>query len=325
MNATQDCYRGALVGAAVGDALGATVDQLTRSEVKERYGKHREIIGGGRLGLKAGVTGPDTRMALAVAEALIAQPETDLKEVAKRLTEAYAAEKHVDGLGPITRAALENLKPKGKDIFSGAKKALQQHPASATGAGSLARVVPVGMLRRVLVKELVLDTMNVCRLTHLDPHCVDASLAFNFGVSYLTSGKDPSKLLFKTWRFLMDARGTKEYREIVGETVPEQDMVKGLKQVNEIQLEDLQPNGRAIETTQAAYWLVLNAIDFEEGIVSAATLGGDAATLGAAAGALLGARFGEQAIPERWLTALQGREALEKIADKLCKLGEPKK
>jgi ADP-ribosylglycohydrolase len=43
------------------------------------------------------------------------------------------------------------------------------------------------------------------------------------------------------------------------------------------------------------------------------------------AGALLGARFGEQAIPERWLESLKMRPELEKTSDQLCKLGEPKK
>jgi ADP-ribosyl-[dinitrogen reductase] hydrolase len=78
-------------------------------------------------------------------------------------------------------------------------------------------------------------------------------------------------------------------------------------------------------STQAAYWLTLNAIDFEEGLVRAVNLGGDAATLGAVAGALLGARFGEQAIPERWIETLNEREPLEKAADKLCRLAEPKR
>jgi ADP-ribosylglycohydrolase len=124
--------------------------------------------------------------------------------------------------------------------------------------------------------------MDVCRLTHFDPRCVDACIAFNFGISYLTSGKDPSKLLFKTWRFLADARESKEYRENVRaeeEVDPAQDMVKFLKAVNDVQYDDLRANGMAIETVQAGYWIALNAIDFEEGLVRAVNLGGDAATL----------------------------------------------
>lgn len=328
MNQTQDSYRGALVGAAIGDALGATVDDLSRQEVKEKFGVHRELVGGGRLKLKPGEVGDDTRLAFVVAQSLIQNEQADLKDISARMVEYIQTSGSGRGIGPTTRAVLAALKPKAKDMFSASRKVWQQHGGDVAGSGAVVRVAPVGMLRRVQFKELVQETMDVCRLTHFDPRCVDACIAFNFGISYLTSGKDPSKLLFKTWRFLADARESKEYREQVaeeGSVDPDQDMVKFLKAVNDVGYDDLQANGMAIETTQAAYWLTLNAIDFEEGLVRAVNLGGDAATLGAVAGALLGARFGEQAIPERWLESLQMRSDLEKVADKLCKMGEPKK
>lgn len=328
MNQTQDSYRGALVGAAIGDALGATVDAMSRSEVKQKYGVHRELVGGGRLNVKAGEPGDDTRLAFVVAKSLIENEGAELRDIAGRMVEYVNGNGSGKGLGPTTRSVLTALKPKAKDIFSASNKVWQQHGGDVAGSGCIVRVAPVGMLRRVQPKELVQETMDVCRLTHHDPRCVDSCIAFNFGISYLTSGKDPSKLLFKTWRFLADSRATKEYREQVAEedsVDPKQDMVKFLKAVNDVQYDDLQANGMAIETTQAAYWLTLNAIDFEEGLVRAVNLGGDAATLGAVAGALLGARFGEQAIPERWLESLKMRPELEQVADKLCKMGEPKK
>ncbi len=326
MNQTQDNYRGALIGAAVGDALGATVDRLSRSEVKEKFGIHREIVGGGRLNLEPGEAGDDTGLAIAVAESLAQKGVCDITDIALRMAEYEKTEGTGRGLGPITGAVLPNLKPKGKDIFAAARKVHQQLDKTP-GSGCIARVAPVGLLRRVQFKELVDETLDVCRLTHPDQRCIDACIAFNFGVSYLTSGKDPSKLLFKTWRFLADTRESKEYRALFGDEVlpDDEDMVKALKAVNSIPYDELQANGLAIQTTQAAYWLTLNAIDFEEGLVRAVNLGGDAATLGAVVGALLGARFGEQAIPERWLDSLLNRSQLEKVADKLCKLGEPRK
>jgi ADP-ribosyl-[dinitrogen reductase] hydrolase len=225
----------------------------------------------------------------------------------------------------VTNAVLSLLKPRAKDLFAPAKKIAKQLGDQAAGCGALLRVMPVGLLRRVLFKELIVDTIQVCRLTHFDQRCVDAAIAYNFGISYLTSGKDPSKLLFKTWRFVADARDSREYRELVGSDLPAEDMVKALRAVNSLQYEDLKSDGRAIHAAQAAYWIVLNAIDFEEGLVRAVNLGGDAATLGAIAGAFLGARFGEHAIPERWLNQLEQRGEFHEIAKKLCVLAEPKK
>lgn len=327
MDPIQDYYRGSLVGAAVGDALGATVDDLPRHEVRSKFGVHREVVGGGRLNLAAGDVGVDTLLTLAVAQSIAETPEElDPRAILKAILDVFTAHPEAKkAAGPITRTVLSRVKARTKDIYSVAQKVAKELPEHADGGGALLRVAPVGMLRRLFPKEMIVDTINVCRLTHYDQRCVDACLAFNFGVSYLTSGKDPSKLLFKTWRFVTEARESREYRQMVGTTVVEPDMVKALKAVNKIQYDELDASGAAIPLTQAAYWIVLNAIDFEEGLVRAVNLGGDAATFGAVAGALLGARFGEQAIPERWLKTLKIRKELEQVADKLWKLSEPKK
>jgi ADP-ribosyl-[dinitrogen reductase] hydrolase len=237
MNQTQDSYRGALTGAAIGDALGATVDAMSRAEVKAKYGVHRELVGGGRLNADAGEPGDDTRLALTVAQSLAENGELDLKDVALRMVEYIGSEGSGHGLGPTTGAVLQALKPRGKDLFSAARKVWQQHGGDIAGSGCIVRVAPVGMLRRLQFKEMVQETLDVCRLTHFDQRCADACIAFNFGISYLTSGKDPSKLLFKTWRFLADTRESKEYREAYGELEeidPAQDMVKHLKSVNDV-------------------------------------------------------------------------------------------
>lgn len=325
MNQTQDSYRGALIGAAVGDSLGGTVDDLSRDEVKEKFGIHRELVGGGRLNLKAGEVGDDTGLAFVVAKSLAEHNETDARDIANRMVEYMNNGSVGRGIGPTTRSVLNLIKPKGKDLFAPARKTWEQRGGDTAGSGCIARVIPASLLRRLQFRELIEDTIIISRLTHWDQRCVDAAIAFNFGISYLTSGKDPSKLLFKTWRFLADARSSKDYRETVGEDEAPQDMVKYLKAVNDVSYDELQANGMAIETTQAAYWLTLNAIDFEEGLVRAVNLGGDAATLGSVAGALLGARFGVQAIPDRWVSSLEMRPELEAVADRLWKLAEPKK
>ena len=44
----------AYLGLAIGDALGATVEFMTPGEIRQQYGEHRDIVGGGWLRLKAG-------------------------------------------------------------------------------------------------------------------------------------------------------------------------------------------------------------------------------------------------------------------------------
>ena len=55
---------GAYLGFAVGDALGATVEFMTPTEIQRAYGMHRDMIGGGWLKLKPGQIADDTQMAL---------------------------------------------------------------------------------------------------------------------------------------------------------------------------------------------------------------------------------------------------------------------
>jgi ADP-ribosyl-[dinitrogen reductase] hydrolase len=67
-------YVGALVGAACGDALGATLEFKSRDEVTLKYPNGlRDVVGGGWMGLEPGETTDDTAMMLAIARACTSQ------------------------------------------------------------------------------------------------------------------------------------------------------------------------------------------------------------------------------------------------------------
>ncbi len=77
----QDRALGAYLGFAIGDALGATVEFMTKGEIASRYGVHARMIGGGWLNLKPGQITDDTEMTLAVGRAMIAAGSWDLRAV----------------------------------------------------------------------------------------------------------------------------------------------------------------------------------------------------------------------------------------------------
>lgn len=62
--------RGALYGFAVGDAMGATTEFMTKKEIKNKFGRLEDIIGGGWLNLEAGDVTDDTQMMICVMDAL---------------------------------------------------------------------------------------------------------------------------------------------------------------------------------------------------------------------------------------------------------------
>jgi ADP-ribosyl-[dinitrogen reductase] hydrolase len=61
----------------------------------------------------------------------------------------------------------------------------------------------------------------------------------------------------------------------------------------------------------------MNARTFENAVLSAINLGGDADTVGACCGALAGAYWGIDAVPERWTAVLEGYSGIQKVADAL--------
>ena len=65
---SRDRYRGALLGLAAGDALGATLEFKRPGT----FAPITDIVGGGPFGLKPGQWTDDTSMALCLAESLIA-------------------------------------------------------------------------------------------------------------------------------------------------------------------------------------------------------------------------------------------------------------
>lgn len=71
----EDRVKGGLYGVAVGDALGATVEFMSRDQIRQKYGVLRDIVGGGWLNLRPGEWTDDTEMTLAVAEGIIADPD----------------------------------------------------------------------------------------------------------------------------------------------------------------------------------------------------------------------------------------------------------
>lgn len=62
---------GALYGFAIGDAMGATTEFMNHEQIKKKYGKVTDIVGGGWLNLKAGDVTDDTQMTICVMDALM--------------------------------------------------------------------------------------------------------------------------------------------------------------------------------------------------------------------------------------------------------------
>ena len=83
-----------------------------------------------------------------------------------------------------------------------------------------------------------------------------------------------------------------------------------------------EPSLDALLCSHAALSCFMNARSFEEALVTAVNLGGDADTVGACCGALAGACWGMEAIPERWIRDLEGVPGILSLADELAGAAE---
>ena len=89
---------GALYGVAIGDALGAPLEFMSKEEISRKHGRVTEMIGGGWLNVVPGEITDDTQMTLAVAEGIIEGPDNPIQAIGKRFIEwARSGPKDIGG------------------------------------------------------------------------------------------------------------------------------------------------------------------------------------------------------------------------------------
>jgi ADP-ribosyl-[dinitrogen reductase] hydrolase len=137
---------GALLGLAVGDAIGTTLEFAARVS----YQPVTDMTGGGPFKLKPGEWTDDTAMALALADSLIANPSLDDAnpslddaDLMRRFVEwwdhgTYSCTGFCFDIGNTTKDALNRWKRSGDPIAGSTA------PESA-GNGSLVRLAPVAL------------------------------------------------------------------------------------------------------------------------------------------------------------------------------------
>jgi ADP-ribosyl-[dinitrogen reductase] hydrolase len=179
---------------------------------------------------------------------------------------------------------------------------------TTSGNGALMRTTPIGIAFAGHDEELRDATLADAAITHFDPLAGKVALLHNQVVSWMLTSdtrrvfdqlKDSSWLDDRIEDVVVPATsGIYSYAESLAGSEP----------------------GSAIASLAVAIAAFFNAESFEQGLVWAVNLGGDADANGAVAGALLGARFGASAIPQRWLDPLERRAEIEALAPRLVAL-----
>lgn len=298
----QDQAAGCLVGLAAGDALGGPVEGMSRDQIASRYGYLDQMVGGGHLGLEPGETTDDTAQAIVLAESMVDAGKLDPDDVAARFASWYRF--RPKGVGSHTTAVLDKIAAL-KDWEQAALEVQADNPASA-GNGSLMRCAPVALLDHGSLSVLIEDSRLSSRITHPHAECQWACALSNMIIAELFTGADPR-------RAVDNALATCAHRNDVAYQVLERTKRAATTATDET----LKPSGYVLDTLECSIWSLLRHDSFEDAVTAVVNLGGDTDTNGAVTGALAGAAYGFEAIPERWLLHIAGWQHMQDLAASL--------
>jgi ADP-ribosylglycohydrolase len=303
-------FRGAILGLATGDALGATVE----FQPPGSFPPVRDIVGGGFYALRPGEWTDDTSMTLALADSLIARQGFDPLDQMERYCQwwfrhRYTSREAAFGIGATVRLALEQFQfGRDREPFGGSTDPLK------ASNGCIMRLAPVA-LAFVRQPALALDCcVQSSRTTHGAPQCLDACWYFGGLLVGALQGTPREQLLSANYCPLPAAAPRRELGPEIAEVAA--------GSFERRQPPEIKGTGHVVRSLEAALWAFRHSTTFEEGALLAVNLGDDADTTGAVYGQLAGAHYGESGIPLRWRGLLAHHDLLVTVADRLFTLSQ---
>ncbi|MBN9927452.1 ADP-ribosylglycohydrolase family protein [Pantoea agglomerans] len=291
-----DKAKGLLMGLAVGDAVGTTL------EFQARDSSHiYDMVGGGPFNLKAGEWTDDTSMALCLAETYIEKNCCDMDFFREKLISWYKTGHNSSNgvcfdIGNTTRYALEQVIKHGPDW-------LGNNSPETAGNAALIRHAPVAIFRRKSFIDGWRDASIQSMSTHCAPESIDCCQYINVILHYLLNGFgkneafSPHKIPFLVRVLIINAG---EYKE------KHRDQIRS--------------SGYVIDTLEAALWAVWHTDNFKDAILLAANLADDADSVAATAGQLAGALYGLSGIPAEWVDKIVDKDRILSMAEELFHL-----
>ena len=310
--------RAALLGLAVGDALGVPV------EFQPRAARQKDPVTGmrafGTHHQPAGTWSDDSSLTFCLAESLTT--EYNLADIAQKLVRWYengywTAHGRVFDVGIATADALRFIQHGGNLKHAGGTG---EH---SNGNGSLMRILPLVFYSHALpIEERFELTKDISSITHAHIRSVLACFI------YLEFARQLIKRVERQDAYLATRSIINQFRKS-NSVAPEAEWLKfhrvlGLtrepyepEELANIQEDQISSSGYVVHTLEAALWCLLKHDSYAATVLAAVNLGDDTDTTGAGAGGLAGLAYGEAGIPAEWLAVLARRADIENLAGRL--------
>lgn len=311
---------GALAGLALGDALGMPTQAMSPQEIRSVYGTITGLVDGDASqpyapGMPAGSVTDDTEQALLVASLLLRGRASSSGRVALNAVEfAHALlawedsmirRGSLDLLGPSTKAALERVRAGEDPLTVGGE---------GTTNGAAMRVTPIGIAVSTEDPEAFAEAVwSSCRVTHATRQGFQSAALVAATVSMgIDAARSPSlDLRSLLWKALTYVDSLPER----GAWTPDPDVVAATRRAMQLaanpassSLECLvEQVGTSVASAHAIpmAFALLARDPSPQALLDAANLGGDTDTIGAIAGAILGAALGVEVLPADSLSMIE--------------------
>ena len=297
-----DRAMGCLLGLAVGDAVGTTVEFKPRGS----FEPVADMIGGGPFHLAPGQWTDDTSMALCLAASLVERGAFEPVDQMDRYVRwwkkgYYSSTGHCFDIGGTTLKALVAFMRSGEP-YSGLTD------PQSSGNGCIMRIAPIPIAYHWDEKIAIHYGGESSRTTHGSIECIEASQLFTSILRKAILGADKKTILLSSGGFEITTPSIQKIAEgaYLSKTIDE-----------------IWGSGYVVAALEAALWCFAKTETFMDAILKATNLGDDADTTAAICGQIAGAYYGISAIPPQWLEKLAMRDEIEALAQQLVGCTDP--
>lgn len=295
--------RGALVGLAVGDALGTT----NEFQPAGSFEPITDMVGGGVFDLEPGQWTDDTSMALCLADSLLAQGRYDSFDVMERY-DRWRKDGYRSSTGTCFDIGNQVMRSLWDFEVNQRVPRTAQRTTSA-GNGAIMRLAPVviaGFEHRE-IREIVATAGLSARETHYSVEAEAATEVFAALLVGALLGWAPEHIINVGWASTGPA-----FDEMAARVISTDPAERAAWEKN--------TSGYIVHGLRLAVHGLLDFGSFDEAVLAIANMGGDADTNAAIYGQLGGAHFGVEAIPASWRSTLYQGDEIDALARALVDL-----
>ncbi len=303
----KDRFQGALVGLAVGDALGFPVEFIGSDEIRRRHGPRGVTDFEPSHSHPKGSYTDDTQMSLAIANALTRAGEGSLDQVMAAVGEELIA----------WATSPDNNRAPGSTTMSACRRLAAGRPwrdsgiPESKGCGSAIRTAPIGLYYHNDRGRL----MEVGAASSLATHghaCAVAGAQANALAVALALEKTPLEEIL--------AAITESGGAITPEFSAKLSLVPDMLALPPDGAFDQLGDAWVAEEAMACamYCFMRSPEDYRAAVLTAANASGDSDSIACIAGGISGAYNGLAAVPDEWVKGVENSAGLLETAERLC-------